>query len=82
MECSCPQFPFPPRILPIALLLLETYSYAHYFLGERHLPRAGHELHHQETPWIRFRLHDAATAHRGSPEVPFVPGPDNPKCQS
>jgi hypothetical protein len=82
MERARPQLPLPTCLLPIPLLLLETYRHAYYLLGERSLPRVGNELYHQEAAWIRFHLHDAATAHRGSPEVPFFPGTDDPKCES
>lgn len=81
VERPRPPLPFPPCLLPFAMQLLSTRGYDHYVPGQLSFPRAGHELHHQEAPWVRIPGYDAATAHCCSSEVPLLQRTDYPQCK-
>lgn len=79
-----PRAPLPPpaRLLSFALILLPARSHVHHVPRELRLPRARHELHHQEAARVRLPSHDAPDAHRRRPTVAILPRQEDPQCAS
>ena len=79
MEHPSSPLPPPPCILSLAIKLLQAGRHVYHFSRQRHCPRVGYELHHQEAPRLRILSDDAPATHRCGTKVQIRPRKDNTK---